>query len=521
MRIGLISHEYPPETGWGGIATFAYNLSHGLKELGHDVEVVSLAVDHNKQTVQEGIKVHRVLPYDFAGDFDIVNLCMPYSHSVLRTTSALWNKLLQLHKDKPFEIIDVPELLAQGIYPGLTKIAPLVIRLYTPHSKFIAERFHNVTPSFDHELIAAFERMAMLSADALTSPSNNLAQYVANDLNIRQDQIHIICNPIDPEKFSPSGNKAITPDGRLTVLFVGRLEERKGIHYLIDAIPSVIKSYPNVRFVIIGDDTKTGIGYTSVLSELKRSLHASACQDHVIWINRVALHELPAYYRSADICVVPSVYDNSPYTCLEAMSCARPVIGTTGGGMADYITEAESGRLVAPRDRQALSKVIIELLTDQQQRLLLGDNARARVLDKFHSLEIARQTVELYKVAINSASAHSNLTLYLKSPEQALPDIEELVYAFHKAIGNFLYVHSWRFRFRHWYNLRRRPRLFIGKLYMRMASLFYKIIGKQQIPAKLIKLQEEIELKQDALRYHKLLNNCETESDDREKMPVS
>src|SRR5580693_8247574 len=109
MRIALISHEYPPDTGWGGIATFAYNLSHGLKELGHDVEVISLAVDKNKYTVQEGIKVHRVLPHNFAEKFDIVNVCMPYSHSILRTTTALWNKLLQLHENKPFDVIDVPE----------------------------------------------------------------------------------------------------------------------------------------------------------------------------------------------------------------------------------------------------------------------------------------------------------------------------------------------------------------------------------------------------------------------------
>ncbi|HEY9712002.1 MAG TPA: glycosyltransferase, partial [Chroococcales cyanobacterium] len=148
MRVCLISREYPPETGWGGIATFSQHLALGLRDLGHDVEVVALAEGKAKELVQDGIPLHRVEPYVPFNDLGAMAFCMPYSRYVLKTATALWKRFSQLHKEKPFDVVDTPELLAEGLYPATTKALPVVIRLYTPHSKFIAERLHSVRPSF-------------------------------------------------------------------------------------------------------------------------------------------------------------------------------------------------------------------------------------------------------------------------------------------------------------------------------------------------------------------------------------
>jgi hypothetical protein len=183
MRICIISREYPPETGWGGIATFAKHLSHGLADLGHEVEVVSLAKAEPHSGMESGILVHRVKQTDIGGGLSTGSALMSYTRYVLATSTALWRKFIELHKQRAFDVIDCPELLAEGIGPALTKTAPLVVRLYTPHSKFIAERLHNVRPSLDHQMVAAIERVAMLSADVLTSPSDDLADFVALDLS--------------------------------------------------------------------------------------------------------------------------------------------------------------------------------------------------------------------------------------------------------------------------------------------------------------------------------------------------
>jgi len=499
LRICLISREYPPDTGFGGIATFANHLALGLTALGHEVEVVALARDGDKaKTVEDtGIRVHRVEPYEIEGALGAVALCMPYSRYVLRSSSALWKKFVELHRANPFDVVDTPELLAEGIIPAVTKAAPLLIRLYTPHSKFIAEQLHNVTASFDHQFVAMLERVAMLSADVITSPSDDLADFVSRDLNYPREVIRIVRNPIDTDKFSPEGDKALASDGRKLVLFIGRLEERKGIAYLVDAIPKVAKSFPDVRFVIVGDDTNNARGQTSVLAELKESIERHDVSRYVEFLPRVPLGELPNYYRSADICVVPSVYDNSPYTCLEAMSCGKPVIGTSSGGTPEYL--GDSGILVPPRNSDAIAQALISLLHNEPEQQRLGSQARARVLEKFDRKEIARQTLELYNQARTNFLERRELAIYRKPIQHALLDADALLYAYDQQLYDLLYAQSFRFRVKHWWTLTtKRPRLTIAKLFVAFARLAFRTIGHAPEKARTLieKLDEDIRIKQ-------------------------
>lgn len=504
MRICLISREFPPDTGWGGIATFTRHLAYGLKDLGHDVEVVSLARegDAAKTIMQDGIAVHRVEPFMVPGDMGAMSRCMPYSRYVLRCSTALWKRCAELHDERPFDVVDTPELLGEGVVPAVTKALPLVIRLYTPHSKFLAERLHNVTPIFDHQFVAMIERVAMTAADLITSPSNDLADFVANDLNYPRDQIAIVCNPIDAGEFTPQGPVALKKDGRPIVLFVGRLEERKGIGYLIDAVPLVKAKVPNVRFVVIGDDTRTAKGETSVLAELKERLRKSGSTDSVEWIDRVPLTELPAYYRSADLSVVPSVYDNSPYTCLEAMSCGRAVVATNSGGTPEYL--GDTGVMVPPRDSQSLAAAMIGLLQDEPARERLGQAARRRVLEQFDRTEIAAQTVLLYERACRTFIAKHQSRLYLKPASEFLADAGTMLYAYDKMLYDMLYRFSWRFRIWHWWTIvRNRPRLLAAKAILKGAQAVCRMSGRNAAnqPEFVRRLESQVEEKQKDLPY--------------------
>lgn len=478
MRICLISREYPPDTGFGGIATFANHLAHGLIELGHHVEVVALAKDVSKSLKQDGVTVHRVDANEISKNLSILPTSMPCSRFLLCNSIALWKKFLELHERNNFDVVDTPELLAEGLIPSITKIAPLLIRLYTPHSKFIAERFHNVTPSFDHQFAAMLERVAMLQADVITSPSDDLADYVAHDIGIDRSAIYSVRNPIDIDTFNPVGKRALEEDGRSTVLFVGRLEERKGINYLVEAIPKTLKAYPRAKFVIIGDDTNTGREQKSVLAEIRRSLKKSGCEQDVQFIARVALNDLPNYYRSADICIVPSVYDNSPYTCLEAMACGRAVIGTSAGGTREYIVHGQSGLIIPPRDSDAITNALIDLLQDVNERKRLGANARLRVVEKFQRTEIAKQTTELYRLAISHFRSANERRMYLKPPDHFSSDARQLLYSFDSAMYDFVYNRSLEFRMRHWARLfAKRPKLAAAKVFLNATNQIFRIIG--------------------------------------------
>lgn len=482
MRICLISREYPPDTGFGGIATFTRHLAQGLKSIGHDVVVVALAKDGNPCALQndEGIPVHRVVPLEIGTNLGWSSLCMPYSRYVMRTSAALFAKFQELNEVEPFDAVDTPELLAEGFYPAITKSTPLTIRLYTPHSKFIAERLHNVTDTFDHQFVAMVERIAMLSADVITSPSTDLAQFVANDLGIKLDDIEIVYNPIDAAQFTPDGPQVEYGKPGPTVLFVGRLEARKGIHYLIDAIPQVVAAVPSVHFVIIGDDTQNAAGQKSVLTEIKERLAKTGCEKSVTFIDRIPLAKLPEYYRSADVCVVPSLYDNSPYTCLEAMSCGRAVIGTDGGGTKEYVLHGESGLIVPTKDADAIGRAISGLLVNAAERHRLASNARQRVLEVFDRAKIASRTAELYEKAAIRFEKRAAARVYNGSQQNVLIDADETLYLFDRMIGELVLTTSFRARVRSLFHLSyKRPGLFLAKT----GLLFLKTFGLSSLPA--------------------------------------
>ncbi len=475
MRICLISREYPPDTSWGGIGAYTFQHARALKELGHDVEVISLTkkeasddyTSHAKDAANDPlhVTVHRAAWGPLLEELSTVWISVPYTHFVLKSCVALWRKFLEIHNARPFDVVEAPEHLAEALFPAITRICPLLIRLHTPHSKFIQERYHNLNNSFDQELVAILERTAMLEADLLSSPSEDLAQYVAGDTAVKLDSIKIVRNPVDCKKFTPEGNKAIAPDGKVTVFFAGRLEERKGIHYLIDAIPLVLRKNPNVRFLVLGADTNTGPGKTSVLAALKRRLAENGAESAVQFISHVPLDQMPAHYRSADICIVPSLYENAPYTVLEAQATGKPVIGTSAGGSKEYISDGITGYVVPPRNAEAIAEKINILVEDSSLRQKMGLASREISLAKFDRTIIVNQAVRTYESAIQKHKQASESALYRRDPEQAMSDFISLLYAYHMNLCDLIYRHSLSYRLKYWAQLAlKRPKLCAAKL---------------------------------------------------------
>jgi len=453
MRIALISREYPPDSGWGGIATYTYHQAQSLKELGHDVEVFALTKQGEEQPsstkVSDGIKVHRIKCEEPLNNLAMLQAAIPFSHYMLKSVFALARKVFEVHSKNPFEVAEAPEHLAEGLGLAMTRRIPLVIRLHTPQSKLIAEGFHNLTASFDQQFVAMVERLAIIGADVITSPSEDMADYVSKDMNYARDAIYIVRNPVDSDKFCPEGARALEHKDELTMLFVGRLEQRKGIHYLIEAVPAVLKACPKVKFVIIGGDTNNGAGQKSVLAELKESLESSGVEDKVTFVPHVPLADMPAYYRSADVCLVPSLYDNAPCTCLEAMSSGKAIVTTSAGGSSEYVLDGECGLVVAPANAAALAEAIIRLATETDLRRRMGDSGRERVLQNFKKTIIAEHSLEYYKLAIEKFAASNGRANYMKENDALLDDANALFKSFDEMLYNFLYVQSLDFRVKH------------------------------------------------------------------------
>ncbi len=528
MRICLIAREYPPDTGWGGIGTYTYQIAHGLKEIGHDVEVASLTAEQvteaqetekiqetatSGQTAarrracqepkvysreEEGILVHRATWPSPLPLGNMLPVTIPNTFYVLRTILGLWQAFEKAHALKPFDVAEVPEHLAGPLLPTMCKALPVVVKLHTPHSKFTQNEFHNFTLSFDNQIVNMLERLAMLSSPVICSPSEDLATYVAQDTGIPAESIHIIRNPVNSAQFTPAGERVFAEDGRLRIMFAGRLEERKGIIYLIQAVPSVVKEFPQAKFVVIGKDTDTAPGGGSMLASLKQFLVANNCQDNVQFISQVQLSQMPSYYRSADICVIPSLYDNAPYTCIEALASGKPVVVTTAGGTQEYVLPGRTGLVVEPRHPEAIASAILELLREPIKRQRFGQTARDYVLEKLDRKQVAKAMLPLYEEAVRRFNADQEASLYLKPAKQMIPDALELARAYERMTYDALYRQSYGFRLNHWRRLAfTRPRLFAATAFLKAASAVVRVgAGKDPDQVAFIRnLRQEIAAK--------------------------
>ena len=495
MRICLFSREFPPDTGWGGIGTFVHDLALGLKENGEEVEVISLSADGKESTIDyQGVKVHRVPPDDSLDTYQMTLSVMPYSHSLLKALFAMHTKFRQLNNERPFDVVEVPEMFGEGIFVALAKECPLVVRLYTPHFKFIEDKLHLIDDAFDHQFLALIEKLTLLTADVVTSPSEDLGGYVRDAVGFEPSEMAIVRGLIDTNRFCPEGKKALGEDKGLKAVFVGRLEERKGVYQLVRAIPKVVEKCPQARFYFVGKDTNTAKGGRSVQAELEQELKAAGVAGHVVFTGPVPHATMPEYFRAADIFVLPSLYDNAPLTCLEAISSGVAMVGTSAGGMKEYVVSGESGTIIPPADVDALAEALIDLFQNDDKRKSYGEEARKRALELFDRRITAAKTVELYKLARSNFNARKQYALYRKEKEALLPKAEDLLRAFDKMVYDLLYRKSLAFRLSYWFHmLKDRPRLFAANAAMETSSMLASIFNNKTLERTAERLRSMIE----------------------------
>ena len=200
---------------------------------------------------------------------------------------------------------------------------------------------------------------------------------------------HIIPNGVDLEHFSPEvAPREEFRDGKRNILFVGRLEKRKGLDYLLGAYGHIKKEFPNTRLIVVGPGTRLRKGYEQMVRE--RQLR------DVVFTGYVSYEELPSYYATADIFCAPASGEESfGIILLEAMATGKPVIASQNEGYCQLVAPGAEGLLFPPRDEEVLTQALRTLLTDSA----LGKEMGARGLRKaqeYSWAHIAELSAELY-----------------------------------------------------------------------------------------------------------------------------
>ena len=230
--------------------------------------------------------------------------------------------------------------------------------------------------------------------------------YISQDIreeliahNYPREKLVHITNSVDSDQFKPDDRSDDKESKR--ICFVGRLEEQKGLEYLVKALDVVRKKEEAVKLLLVGDGQLRS--YLETLSaELK-------LQKHVFFVGTT--DDVLSYYRTARIFVLPSISEGLPLSLLEAMSCGLPVVVTSVGGNKEIVASQPgqegttgtnyeigiNGLVVEPRNVEALAEALLRLLEDEALSRRLGAESRKLAEKYFSQGKTVQDYLDLYE----------------------------------------------------------------------------------------------------------------------------
>ncbi len=397
LRICLLSVAYPPENTHG-VARSTHSLALGLVELGHEVHVVT-AGDRHRVISREGVFIHEVAGhrsprYDLYRDQGLPNLAswLNHSHGVLE-------RIRSLIVDHTIEIVDSPLWNLDGLVTAIADCLPVCVRVVTSMKQIATIHGRG---SEENRILGDLESEFLDRAAGIISNSKGTVETLKEVYELDLDRMpHFrACYGMVPS--SESTVEACRDPGQAppTVLFVGRLEKRKGILDLFEAIPEVLNRHPETRFAIVGSDNSREDGFWESHRMDYPKFFAkkhSDCVGSVDFHGFVDEDRLQDFYRDCSLFVAPSLYESFGLIFLEAMNCAKPVIGCRSGGPEEIILDGETGLLVDPHDPSGLADAISTMIDQPERRREMGLAGRRRLVDRYSHTAMATDFVAIYR----------------------------------------------------------------------------------------------------------------------------
>jgi phosphatidylinositol alpha-mannosyltransferase len=372
VKIALVSpydFVYP-----GGVAVHISHLERYFTRMGHEVKVIAPASKAISGFGDRFIPIGKPRP-------------IPSSGSIARLTISPWlaSRIKTVLEQERFDVIHLHE-------PLMPMLCTTVLRLSSTANIGTFHACHgrpgyNLAKPFGKWLLKRWFRK-LNGKIAVSKPAMEFAyEHFPGYYNI-------IPNGVDIDHFSPD----VTPidkfgDGKLNILFVSRLEKRKGLNYLIKAFRRVKQEIPNSRLIIVGPGTRLRRKY-------EKQVVRSGLKD-VIFTGLVSYEELPRYYKTADVFCAPATGRESfGIILLEAMATGKPIVASNIDGYASVVTHNVEGLLVPPGNEEMLARALVSLLTDRALRQEMGAKGRAKALE--YSWERVAQNVLNYYVRVLS-----------------------------------------------------------------------------------------------------------------------
>jgi glycosyltransferase involved in cell wall biosynthesis len=212
-----------------------------------------------------------------------------------------------------------------------------------------------------------------------------------------QSKIVTIYNGLDLKTFDEKKDvtkikKELSIENKDIVIgTVAKLQPKKGIHILLNAAAPIIKKFPSIKFLIVGDDADTAGAY---LKQLKSLVHQLNITEHIIFSGY--RDDIPQIMEVIDIFLFPSFSESFGRSLLEAMAASKPIIASNVGGIPEVVVDGETGMLIPPGNSTELAAAISYLLKNNNLRKKMGTKGRKRVEELFTMEKNVKSIEKLY-----------------------------------------------------------------------------------------------------------------------------
>lgn len=374
-----------------GMPRYVYKIARFLQEFGHNVEIVAAASDDRTWKYEE-VVVHNVKWNGNLRTSDVI-----VSIGILKRELAVQKKLRQLDAVHRIDIVQYAGWSGNGCMHSLR--CPAVLRLST-YSK-VQYVQHNTMKDYINTY-SFWERLSGRRADGIIAPSKVIGEQFGKDI---RKKVTIMETPYDNQIIEDSTVYDKQLAHKKYILYYGTFTTDKGFQVITDMLPELLQEDKELWFVCAGWDAVTKSG--SAVQDMKEKLEDN--QHRMLYLGVLRQQQLYPVIRHAEMVLVPSLVDNLPNACLEALSLDKIVVGTYGTSLEQMIVDGENGFLSEPGNAESLLKAVRKALnmSEQQKKDMVVKN---RLLIKKYEPDAAvRKLVRYYRWLIRKRGVRKSV----------------------------------------------------------------------------------------------------------------
>ena len=412
MKIGILSYRSHPYSGGQGI--YVRHLSKALQRLGHEVTVLS---GPPYPQLDAEIELEKIPSLDLFGVEDRIK---EFKFSLLFSPLDLYEWISVMtggfpepytfgrrvlkhlkESEREFDVILDNQSLCYSLL-DIQKLYPLVVTIHHPITKdhrleienasnwkerLSSRRWHNFLP---------MQKKVSPKLNKIICVSGPSKKDVVEEFLVNPENVEVILNGIDIKTFRPDPDSKVVENRIVTTASADI--PLKGLRFLINALPRVLKDFPETHLIVIGKSPNE-----SKIRKLIDDLHLN---ERISFKSNLSEEEIVDIYHTSQIAVIPSLYEGFGFGAGEAMACGTPLISTDSGGLKDLI--GDSAIKIASGSSEEIENKIISLFQDPEKREQLSLKGRNRMEDLFDWKIAALNYVKVFEETINKHKSANN-----------------------------------------------------------------------------------------------------------------